>query len=462
MSLGNARSPSPSLPLDAIFGAKAPALRALLQSSAASAWEAHERKGLVGFSTEGSTSSAHTAVGQNPQSLDKDQTAKRQAQRQTAWGLRSAQRHLVHGLHRSLSCCGLGRVPIPGMPGDPSAQLVLDHDNELADLVGLTRCASPWSCPVCAPKVAAARAIVLQPQVTSRLAGGWTAYLVTLTLRHGRADPLPNLLAGLVRAWQRTTSGRKWAELRAVGAPEYVRGLDLTWSDKNGWHPHVHVMLMLPPAHGDGLAAARFLVDRWRQQLGKIGFSSLPGGQDVQRCRDAAAAVAYATTPAAVYEAVGIAMKTARDATAGATAFDLLRAAVARDAPASAVARWCEYVQAVHGRRQTTTSRGLTLSDDAEMLERHASEVEDSMVEVIATLGTKTVAELDRTRRMPALMDAVEAEAGSGSAARMVAGIFLSSLVARDWSLGGPEPLPRPGWRWTPDAIDLRAMAILV
>lgn len=180
---------------------------------------------------------------------------------------------------------------------------------------------------------------------------------------------------------------------------------------------------------------------RWRTVLGGLGWEALPGAQNVQPCRDAAKAAAYATAPAAVYEAVGIGTKTARNPRAGMTAFDILRGAVSESGVGDLgmIARWCEYVAAVKGRKQTTVSRGLTLSEDSVLLE----ESEQPEVDVLAQLGAATVSELDRGRLVPGLLEAVEDYAGDPDAAREVARVFLSGLRARDWWVVWP-PLPEP------------------
>lgn len=375
--------------------------------------------------------------------------------RREAWRLRCGQRGLVHDTHRSLACCGLGRRTFPGDPTGGMASLVTDGVR--ADIAGTTRCASPWACPVCAPKVAAARARVLAPQIQARVDAEWTAWLVTLTVRHGRLDDLATLLGGLGKAWGRLTSGRAWDAFRQPGAPEYIKGLDLTWSDRHGWHPHLHIVLLLPPGHP--ATAAQAFADRWRQSLERLGFEALPGAQNVQECRDAGAAAAYATAPAAVYEAVGIGTKTARKGNAGATAFDLLRAAVPAKGLAApdAVARWCEYVAAVKGKRQTTVSRGLSLDEDSVLLD----EEPQPEVDALAEIGPDTLRELDRTRRGPELLEAVESAAGKPEAGRVAAFLVLSTLLACDWQIlrrlppvpppapppASSPPLPSPAWR---------------
>ena len=407
--------------------------------------EGPETPVLAGLSTEGSNPSPGVPV-QGGRTFSEV--------RRDAMRLRTGQRGLVFDTHKSLSLCGLGRIPVAGEnPNESRAHLSVDDgrcpdaDDARCQIRGLTRCASPWACPVCAPKVATARAKALEPQISALLAGGSTAWLVTLTLRHARGDDLNGLFSVLAKAWDRLTSGKNGKALREHGKPQFIRGLDLTHSERHGWHPHVHVVLVLPPGHGDGADTARAFAARWRTVVGNLGFEALAVGQDVQRCVNAAAAAAYATTPAAVYEAVGIGTKTARDARSGSTAFDLLRAAVPPDGDAepAAIARWCEYVAAVKGRRQTTVSRGLTLAEDAELTECD----EDGVVlsDVVADLGDDTVAELDRTRQTAELLEAVEHAGRDRSLRRLLALDVLSTLRATDWTL---RDVVRPATDATP------------
>ncbi len=295
------------------------------------------------------------------------------------------------------------------------------------------------------------RARLLAPQIAARLEAGWTAWLVTLTLRHERGDLLAPLFDGLGKGWSLLTSGKPGQALRARGRPEFVRGFDLTWSERHGWHPHVHVLLMLPPGHGDGQETADAFAARWRTVVAGLGFQALPAAQDVQRCADAKAAAAYATTPAAVYESVGISTKTARSSRAGLTAFDLLRAAVPEHGQAepAAVARWCEYLAAVRGRRQTTVSRGMSLDEDQLLL--RGEDVEMPPSDKVAEMGAETIAELDRTRRTAELLEAVEEARDDRWMRRTLAHALLSELRSRDWIVFDPvsvyddtEPPPLP------------------
>lgn len=383
--------------------------------------------------------------------------------RRTAYRLRGGQRGLIYDLHKSVALCGLGRRGLPGNrygdegpggeDGAPWATLVCQdpgEDGARADFRGLHRCASPWSCPVCAPKVAVARAAALAPQIAERMEAGYSAWLVTLTVRHDRQSGLAEMFSGLGKAWSWLTSGRAWAEVRQAGNPEYVRGYDLTDGD-NGWHPHMHLTLLLPPGHGDGSGTAKWLLARWQQAVARFGFEALPEGLDAQPCRDAVAAAKYATTPAAVYESVGMSMKEARNGRAGRTPFQLLEAAVAGDAVSTA--RWTEYVLATKGRRQTTVSRGLTLRDDEDLLEE-----EKPVLAEIAALGPDTISELDRTNRATELLELVES-APTADLARQAALLVLLTLVSRQWTILRDKPPERP-WAspLAPDGKLLRKM----
>lgn len=386
------------------------------------------------------------------------------APRTEAFRLRSKGRGMVEDLSRTLACCGLAAIPTPGrsLPACATAavppvplrasdglpRLVLRHGQHRASFTGVTRCSSPWACTVCAPSVAAARAEAVRPQVAARMAAGGTAWLVTLTIRHSRGAALPELFAITKRAWGLVTSGREWAEVRAIGAPEYVRGYDYTWSRENGHHLHLHVLLLLPAAHGDGEALAGWFLRRWIEKVRAAGGDALPGAQDARRADSPEAAASYAVTPAACYEAVAMAKKRARSERAGETPFEILRRAV--DGDRAAVALWREFVAGTKGRRQVTTSRGLKLAGDEELVDQaEAAEAAEAAsaeeADVVAALTTRALRKADRAGLLPQLLDAAEAHAGDDAAVRAAVGALLASLELPDgewWLLprSGPPP----------------------
>lgn len=261
---------------------------------------------------------------------------------------------------------------------------------------------------------------------------GYTARLVTLTLRHAKGDDLGYLLDGLNEAWGATTKGRAWKDWRNVGclASEYVKGLDLTWSLRNGWHPHLHIALYMPPGHdGD----VEWFITRWIACLRAEGFIAVREAQDAGReitlesVKEAERITAYAGATAAMpsAEALGMAMKKGR-AEGSFGPFEMLARAAAGDTFFEK--RWKEYLEATKGRRQVTTSRGLKLSDDKDL----------TLADDVAVLGPEAKEEAECSGMIPALLSA--ARCADQDERRVSVASVLSRLDARDWRMLEPKP----------------------
>ena len=258
----------------------------------------------------------------------------------------------------SLGACGLSAV-------SGTVPTITRQDGR-ASLQGVQRCQSAWSCPHCAPRLAARRAEALRPQVAGLLRQGYRPWLLTLTLRHDRASSLDDLFGLLGKAWGRLTSGRAWASVKAGGV-EYIRGYDLTHG-QHGWHPHIHAVVLFGPGVADPEAEAKRLLTRWIQAIRRLGGDVLPDGLDAQPCADATKAARYACHMAGVWEASAGVKKEGKSPTSR-TVFDLAQAAVRGDQTAAGL--WSQYALATKGRRALVCSQGLRLSDveDAEAVE---------------------------------------------------------------------------------------------
>ena len=138
---------------------------------------------------------------------------------------------------------------------------------------GLQSCGLVHLCAHCQPKIAARRAGEVQAAVDAWTAEGGAVLLVTLTLSHGRADPLATTLSALKGAGQRMARHRAFAAAaRAVGllgrivATEYTHGA-------NGWHPHQH-QLWFVRAGVDREALKAALDPVWSASLQRSGFTA--------------------------------------------------------------------------------------------------------------------------------------------------------------------------------------------
>ena len=367
--------------------------------------------------------------------------------------LRHEGRALIGDLHDTVACGGLGVLDAPdGGPG--TARFTCDHATGVARQAGVMTCHSPLACPVCAPKVAARRAVALIPQVEEHVAEGGTVSLVTLTVRHRRGSSLRELRRGLSKAWKGVTSGKWISALRKVG---FVRGFDITWSERNGWHPHLHITLMLGAEHEDA-DVCEALVSRWRAALAKEGWTTTREAQHYDRADDPVKAARYAVTPAAVYESLSLATKRARGEGSGLTPFEILERAVADKAAAVEGSRWIalwrEYVADTKGCKQVATSQGITLEPPEE-------EADEREQDAVLEAGAEALREMDARGFVAPVLDAIDDHVGDPEGMREAIRAVMAPMISRGWSIPGWNAAAGPGcMRREKDDVDRAAEAI--
>ncbi|MFS8806871.1 protein rep [Synechococcus sp. R6-10] len=323
----------------------------------------------------------------------------------------------------SLSGCGLGAI-------DGTLPAIVRR-GEVASLVGVKRCRSPWVCPHCAPRLAARRAEVLRPQVASLLRQGYRPWLVTLTLRHNRNSSLDELFGLLGKAWSRLTSGRQWASLKSAGV-EYLRGYDLTHGE-NGWHPHIHAVFLFSSQVADPSAEAQRLLMRWIAAIRSLGGDVLRDGIDAQPCADAEKAARYAAHLSGVYEASAGVKKQCKSLTSR-TVFDLAQAAVRGDEVAAGL--WSQYAVATKGRRALVCSQGLSLAGEGDASEDAAEiEAQQALEEPAETVAVIYPAALVRVD--PYMSELLEAAARSASDCRAALTRILGPPALGVWRPSG-------------------------
>lgn len=230
-------------------------------------------------------------------------------------------------------------------------QLQRDTQGRVA-VSGVHCCGSVWTCPVCAPRIYATRQGEIHALHVRSLEH--TSYMLTLTLRHSATDDPRVLFRDLARCWRRfwsgkagTTMRRKFLRLRA-----YVRGFETTHG-ANGWHPHYHILLLVPRELPPD--AERELTARWRACVAAELGTNVPNlkvGARLSRTNT----VRYLCKIG--LEVAGITRKVARGENR--TPWQIAHAAVAGDKPAQRL--WCQYRNAIRGTRQLTWSRGTKLA----------------------------------------------------------------------------------------------------
>lgn len=263
-------------------------------------------------------------------------------------------------------------------------------DTKKAHYTNIQYCGSVWTCPVCGSMIRRVRAAEVEEAITRWQAQGRGAYLVTATLRHWLADDLATSLEVLGKAWHSTTSGKRWQRFKKdFGIAGYIRALEVTYSDANGWHPHYHFLFFTEnEATAEGQRELEgVLLERWQKFVVKHG-GRLPNthGIDVRPVdHNGRAAALYV---AKIAEGGNVALELSRadlkesDEAQSVTPFQLLDL----DTPKHK-ALWNNYCQAIKGKRSVFFSRGLR-----ERLGLSTDRTDEEIVEELENVGEITVA----------------------------------------------------------------------
>ncbi len=233
---------------------------------------------------------------------------------------------------------------------------------------GVQVCGSVWTCPVCAAKIAMRRAVELRRAMEAHSAAGGVVSMLTLTVDHSSRDSLAVLLSRFKRSLKRLFSGRAavaWRE--SVGYVGMVKAFEVTWGERSGWHPHVHIILFTSrPVEAAEVGA------RWALATGLDGFRVNSHGCKVESVRSSAEIAARvadylakhgveASSWGPEHEATWANIKQARGERF--TPFDLARSAgliIEQDGERVILASlFREFAAEFKGTRQLNWSRGL-------------------------------------------------------------------------------------------------------
>jgi len=298
---------------------------------------------------------------------------------------------------RLRACCTRLARSNEGENGDRTVKIQrVTHDSgqETYGFSGLMRCGSGWTCPICAPQIAAERAKEIAHAMRQHRESGGEILFVTKTFPHGMDGVLSDQIAGLTSARRRTRSGRWWQQTRElIELVGYIGALEFTWSERNGWHPHLHEIWFVK-AGVDLPALKRRVHERWVQACEKecLGTPSFEHGVNIKFVDDDAEALARyplfgSDLDRAAKELTHSHTKQGRSSDS-VTPWDLLIAAYDGDKRAGWL--WREFARAVKGRASLNWSRGLKdhfgideISDDELAAEQEqANEGVETVVEV--------------------------------------------------------------------------------
>lgn len=162
--------------------------------------------------------------------------------------------------------------------------LFYNVEREQANFGNLQRCYSVWNCPICSMTITEGRRTELKQGLSNWTDAGGHAYLATFTNSHHRGDNLEQLLTGQKKAFVKFWEKTKVKEmLKRLGYNGRIVATEVTWGEKNGWHPHYHMILFFDHQI-DHQGLQTFIALQWQEACIKAGLKApdLIHGVDVR------------------------------------------------------------------------------------------------------------------------------------------------------------------------------------
>jgi len=287
-----------------------------------------------------------------PAPTSKAQTSK-EPQQISRWRLK----HTVSNILRNVDSETTPGVCKCGTAGFNSEGVYLTRKGGKAGLSGVFYCDSPWLCPTCAPRRASERADkVLQVFHATEAKRGRIVF-VTLTVKHSKKDGLHDLKKMVMEACRKARQGKPWKlAVERYDIAGVMVGPEVTYSEKYGWHFHLHVALVVL-ANDDGLAeeAGEWLINRYRNYIQQAGGKTERQAQDVTVVWREEDLADYISKGSAAWEVSNAGATKAGKK--GLTPWDLAARAGRGDAKAAKLFQ--EYADVMPGTRSCVITKGL-------------------------------------------------------------------------------------------------------
>lgn len=188
------------------------------------------------------------------------------------------------------------RVCTCGQPIDEYVTLNKNLEHESISTGGTATCGSVWACPVCRSKIVDQRSKELKEIYTKGKAKGYYFYLVTFTIPHSGNDNLGALhgssslgkgLSGAFTKWRSSYIYSKKFK-KSAGLIGDIKALEVTWGMINGFHPHLH-FVMITENKIDPIIWQKKFLKQWQKDCQKVGLG-IPNekGVKIDSCNDSA------------------------------------------------------------------------------------------------------------------------------------------------------------------------------
>jgi hypothetical protein len=282
----------------------------------------------------------------------------------------------ILGQHHPVSSC-LRRAVAGGV--------TVVHDGKSARYSNLCTCKNTWVCPHCQRRILAHRRGEIEAVLHKEHERGIDALFVTVTIQHHAGSKLAELINTMLAAWRSVFSGdRSGARQCFTHVAGQIKALEVRYGTKNGWHPHLHLLILVNHAGMDATEAALLdekiadtIYARYAAAVERRGMSTERAAYNCQTVTDLAGGVSkYIQKFEAALELTTSGTKSSQNSY---SPWQLL-ALYNKDADAKingtpVAALFREYHGATKKRRQISFSRGLLdTKEDAEIEEAELKE----------------------------------------------------------------------------------------
>lgn len=345
-------------------------------------------KGLVHPAKAGASATVSGPVHSNGKSVDQRAAGKRLDQR-----FRDARvaAQLLGNAGGKLAKAGLAVACCRHVPF--ASEIEGQRAETSAWLKGIQTCSKVWLCPCCSAVISRQRRDELNTLLAAARQEGLAVAMLVLTASHKCGMNLKEWLSSFRKAQKTLWQRREWRAFKPdlVGT---VAATEVTHSDRNAWHAHVHLLVIMRCPQAEAVARLDALFPAWQASLTGVGLSASRKGWRVD---PAEAAGDYFGKWGAAEELTLSSAKQARapaEAEAkGRTPWQILSdiAEAGKHSSPRDRALWLEFAEAFHGRRQLVWSKGLKARfgigelTDAEAAESEGLEAEPDQVETFRT-----------------------------------------------------------------------------
>lgn len=286
---------------------------------------------------------------------------------------------------------------------------------------GLMRCGNVWGCVVCSAKVLRRRAEQIGALFQAVHASGGSAVMVTFTAGHKREDRLIDLLTQIKTALRRMSQSRGYRDVVSDRSGMVVAA-EITWGERNGWHPHSHQAWFFPFCPSpDCDRLADLLFPLWQKACAGVGletrefFRGRRVGVDVRPAWDASEYLAKFDRERdwdLPSEMTAGRMKVGRASSL--TPWGLLEDAILRGRDSPAAELWIEYLRATKGYECVSLRGARALLVDHGLPTTYDDWVDANAPGEGQVLGTLSARSFDRVVRQGGLGQLLEAARSAG------------------------------------------------